>query len=60
MLEIGEKVVPLVIDDDERREVLDIDLAHGLHAQFGEVHDLDRLDGVLRSNNASISVASPL
>ena len=27
MLEIGEKVVPLVIDDDERREVLDIDLA---------------------------------
>ena len=50
MLEIGEKVVPLVIDDDERREVLDIDLAHGLHAQFGEVHDLDRLDGVLRQD----------
>ena len=36
MLEIGEKVVPLVIDDDERREVLDIDLAHGLHASSGK------------------------
>ena len=44
MFEIGKKVVALVVDDDERREVLDVDLADSLHAQFGEVHDLDRLD----------------
>ncbi len=47
MLEIGKKIVAFVIDDDERREILDVDLADGLHTQLGEVHDLDRFDGVL-------------
>ena len=50
MFEIGKKVVTLVIDDDKGGEVLDIDLAHGLHAQLGEIDHLDRLDRVLGKN----------
>ena len=36
MFEIGKKVVALVVDDDERREVLDVDLAES-PAKRGEV-----------------------
>ena len=45
--EIREEVVTLVINDDKRREVLDIDLTHSLHTELGEVNNLDALDRVL-------------
>src|ERR1700691_5194048 len=32
---LGEEVVALVVDDDESGEVLDLDLPHRLHAEFG-------------------------
>ncbi len=38
--DILEEIVPLVVDDDEGREVLDRDLVDGLHAQLGVDHDL--------------------
>src|SRR5258708_3365172 len=42
-----EEVVALVVDDDERREVLDLDLPDGLHAELLVLDDLDLLDAVL-------------
>src|SRR5690606_10782463 len=35
LLGFGEEVVALVVDDDEGREVLDLDLPHRFHAQLG-------------------------
>ena len=35
-----EKVIPLVIDNDKRREVFHGDLAHCLHAQFLKLNHL--------------------
>ncbi len=43
-----EEVVALVVDDDERREVDDVDLPHGLHPQLGVLEDLDLADVVER------------
>ena len=37
-----EEVVALVVDDDERREVDDLDLPHRLHAELGVLEHLDR------------------
>src|SRR5205085_6291987 len=36
----AEEVVPLVVDQDERRKVLDFDLPDRFHAQLGEIDDL--------------------
>src|SRR5438128_12380957 len=44
----GEEVVALVVDHDERREVLDLDLPDSFHAEFGVLEDVDLLDAVLR------------
>src|SRR5438105_3179224 len=44
----GEEVVALVVDDDEGREVDDLDLPHCLHAELGILVHLDLLDAVLR------------
>src|SRR3954447_21154430 len=44
---ILEEVVALVVNDDERREVLDLDLPDGLHAELLVLDDLDLLDAVL-------------
>src|SRR5690606_13820867 len=44
----GEEVVALVVDDDERGGVLDLDLPDRLHAELGVLDDLDTLDAVLR------------
>ena len=41
---LGEEVVALVVDDDEGRKVLDLDLPDRLHPQLGELEDLDVLD----------------
>ena len=37
---VGEEVVALVVDDDERREVLDLDLPDRLHAELGVLEHL--------------------
>ena len=45
----AKKSLPLSLDDDdEGREVLDLDPPDRLHAQLGVRHDLDVLDAVLR------------
>src|SRR6185312_17298348 len=41
-----EEVVALVVDDDEGREILDLDAPDRLHAEFGIFHHLDLLDAV--------------
>src|SRR6478735_6984774 len=43
----GEEVVALVVDHDEGREVLDLDLPDRLHAQLGVLEHLDAPDAVL-------------
>src|SRR5690606_7044315 len=45
---LGEEVVALVVDDDERGEVLDLDLPHRFHAELGVLQHLDARDAVLR------------
>ena len=42
-----EEVVALVVDDDERGEVLDLDLPDRLHAELGVLEHLDLGDAVL-------------
>src|SRR4029078_3315253 len=44
---LPEEVVALVVDDDEGREILDLDAPDRLHAEFGIFHHLDLLDAVL-------------
>ncbi len=43
----AEEVVALVVDDDEGREVVHLDLPHGLHAELGILEYLDLGDAVL-------------
>jgi hypothetical protein len=40
----GEEVVALVVDHEERREVLHLDLPDRLHAELGVVEHLDLAD----------------
>jgi hypothetical protein len=47
-LEPREEVVTLAVDDDEGREVFDLDAPDRLHAELGIFHDLDLADAVLR------------
>src|ERR1700704_6906522 len=42
-----EEIIALVVDDDEGREILDLDAPDRFHAEFGIFHDLDLLDAVL-------------
>ena len=44
---VGEEVVALVIDHDKGREVLDLNLPNGLHAQLRVLQNLDLADAVL-------------
>src|SRR6185369_12532023 len=46
-VQLLEEVIALVVDDDEGREVLDLDLPDRLHAELGIFHHLDLLDAVL-------------
>ncbi len=46
-LPLLEEVVALVVDDDKRGEVLDVNLPDSLHAELGVLADLDLLDAVL-------------
>src|SRR5262245_33904703 len=46
----GEEVVALVVDDEERREVDDLDPPDRLHAEVREVDHLDLADRVLRED----------
>src|SRR4029450_3535976 len=45
---VSEKVVSLVVHDDERREVAHVDLPDRLHPEFGVLEYLDLGDAVLR------------
>ena len=45
-VEVGVKVLPLVIDDDEGREILDFDLPHRFHTEIFEFQDFDVFDAV--------------
>src|ERR1700681_4747346 len=42
-----EEIIALVVDDDEGREILDLDAPDRFHAEFGIFHHLDLLDAVL-------------
>lgn len=53
-----EEVIPLVIDEDERREVLDFDLPDGFHAEFGELDDFDLLDVFFRQDGGGAADAA--
>ena len=44
---LGEEVVPLVVHDDERREVADLDTPDRFHAEFRVLEHLDLGDAVL-------------
>src|SRR6266487_6661300 len=65
----SEKVVSLVVDDDERREVAHLDLPDRLHPEFGVLEYLNLGDAVLRQPRrrpayraeveAAISLACP-
>ena len=46
-LQLLEEVVALVIDQDERREILYCNLPDCLHAEFGILNALDALDAAL-------------
>src|ERR1700758_2581223 len=58
-----EEVVALVVDDDEGREIHDLDAPDRFHAEFGIFDDLDLLDAVLgevrrrTANRAEIEAA---
>src|SRR5580692_1500622 len=43
-----EEVVPLVVDDDEGGEILDLDAPHGFHAELWIFERLDLADAILR------------
>src|ERR1700704_1621166 len=63
-----EEVIALVVDDDEGREILDLDAPDRFHAEFGIFHHLDLLDAVLgevcRSNGDDVawkvSITNPM
>ena len=42
-----EEIISLVVDDDEGREILDLDAPDRFHAEFGIFHHLNLLDAVL-------------
>src|SRR5258705_10369087 len=42
-----EEIIALVVDDDEGREILDLDAPDRFHAEVGIFHHLDLLDAVL-------------
>src|ERR1700689_734730 len=46
--ELGEKVVALVVDDDEGGKIYHLDSPHRFHAELGVFHHLDPLDAILR------------
>ncbi len=43
-----EEVIALVVDHDKGREVFDLDLPDGFHAELGIFQNLDLLDAILR------------
>src|SRR6187401_358392 len=45
-LQFLEEIIALVVDDDEGREILDLDAPDRFHAEFGIFHHLDLLDAV--------------
>ena len=45
--DLFKKVVALVVDNNERREVFDLNLLDCFHSEFGVLEDLYRLDAVL-------------
>lgn len=53
-----EEVIPLVINQDERREILDFDLPDGFHAEFGELDDFDLLDVFLGEDSGGAADAA--
>src|SRR5258708_12163686 len=42
-----EEIIALVVDDDQSREILDLDAPDRFHAEFGIFNNLDLLDAVL-------------
>src|SRR3979409_693176 len=46
-IQLLEKIVALVVDDDEGGEILHLDAPDRLHAELGIFHGLDLLDAVL-------------
>ena len=48
LLRASEEVIALVVDDDECREVFDLDPPHGLHTELGILEQLHLLDAIRR------------
>src|ERR1700686_1005937 len=46
-IQLLEEIIALVVDDDEGREILDLDAPDRFHAEFGIFHHLDLLDAML-------------
>ena len=44
MCEVSKKIITLIINDDEGREVLNLNLTYSLHAELLEVYYLNLLD----------------
>ena len=53
-----EEVVPLVVNEDEGREVFHLDLPDGFHAEFGELDDFDLLDVFLGEDGGGAADAA--
>ena len=45
--QVREEIAPLVVDQDERREILHVDFPDRFHPKFGEFDDLHFLDVLL-------------
>ena len=50
LIDVLVKIIPLVIDDDERREVFNLDAPHGLHAHLFKIQHFDLEDVFARQN----------
>ena len=51
-LNLLEEVIALVINEDECREVLNLDFPDSLHTKFGVLNALNALDVVLREDSS--------
>ena len=55
MADLLEKIVTLVIDEDEGGEVFDVDFPDGFHPEFGKVDDFLALDVLFREEGGGAS-----
>ena len=59
-LELFEEIIPLVVDQDEGREIFHADFPDRFHTQFWVFYAFDRLDAALRQNGSYASDGSEI